>query len=229
MGASSVGTCCFEWDEIAASAPSRHERHNSIHERRILSYCIYLSICKCREIVAGAGNRRPLPARPRRSPRRRTAPPATVRPCRSARFQESPRPVISGDAGRVAEWFKAAVLKTAVGASSPWVRIPPLPPQTKDVDWEATRRRGVSQHYRSSGEPMSGRDHPAIDRLKFPDNCSAELRQNRHEGDADQGGNQAVLDCGCAALVLNKLRNGGQRWSALVRGIPMRPNCQRLL
>jgi hypothetical protein len=30
--------------------------------------------------------------------------------------------------GRVAEWFKAAVLKTAVGASPPWVRIPPLPP-----------------------------------------------------------------------------------------------------
>ncbi len=31
-------------------------------------------------------------------------------------------------AGRVAEWFKAAVLKTAVGVSLPWVRIPPLPP-----------------------------------------------------------------------------------------------------
>ena len=28
----------------------------------------------------------------------------------------------------MAEWFKAAVLKTAVGASSPWVRIPPCPP-----------------------------------------------------------------------------------------------------
>ena len=28
----------------------------------------------------------------------------------------------------VAEWFKAAVLKTAVGGSSPWVRIPPCPP-----------------------------------------------------------------------------------------------------
>jgi hypothetical protein len=28
----------------------------------------------------------------------------------------------------VAEWFKAAVLKTAVGESLPWVRIPPLPP-----------------------------------------------------------------------------------------------------
>jgi hypothetical protein len=30
--------------------------------------------------------------------------------------------------GRVAEWFKAAVLKTAAGESPPWVRIPPLPP-----------------------------------------------------------------------------------------------------
>lgn len=31
--------------------------------------------------------------------------------------------------GRVAEWLKAAVLKTAVRASVPWVRIPPLPPK----------------------------------------------------------------------------------------------------
>ena len=30
--------------------------------------------------------------------------------------------------GQVAEWFKAAVLKIAVGASLPWVRIPPCPP-----------------------------------------------------------------------------------------------------
>ena len=30
--------------------------------------------------------------------------------------------------GRVAEWFKAAVLKTAEGATLPWVRIPPAPP-----------------------------------------------------------------------------------------------------
>ena len=164
MGASGVGTCCFEWDEIAASAPSRHERHNSIHERRILSYCIYLSICKCREIVAGAGNRRPLPARPRRSPRRRTAPPATVRPCRSARFQESPRPVISGDAGRVAEWFKAAVLKTAVGASSPWVRIPPLPPNAditncfykkKIMPQKAILAASLAKTYRANGATPS--------------------------------------------------------------------------
>ena len=30
--------------------------------------------------------------------------------------------------GQVAEWFKATVLKTVVGGSSPWVRIPPFPP-----------------------------------------------------------------------------------------------------
>jgi hypothetical protein len=30
--------------------------------------------------------------------------------------------------GEVVEWFKAAVLKTAVVARSPWVRIPPSPP-----------------------------------------------------------------------------------------------------
>jgi hypothetical protein len=36
-------------------------------------------------------------------------------------------------AGRVAEWFKAAVLKTAVGGSPPWVRIPPRPPLPYDL------------------------------------------------------------------------------------------------
>src|ERR1700750_419292 len=30
--------------------------------------------------------------------------------------------------GEVVEWFKAPVLKTGVGASLPWVRIPPSPP-----------------------------------------------------------------------------------------------------
>ncbi len=33
-------------------------------------------------------------------------------------------------AGRVAEWFKALVLKTSEGVTPPWVRIPPLPPDT---------------------------------------------------------------------------------------------------
>ena len=36
--------------------------------------------------------------------------------------------------GEVAEWFKAAVLKTAVGASSPWVRIPLSPPWFADAN-----------------------------------------------------------------------------------------------
>ena len=37
------------------------------------------------------------------------------------------KPLASKD-GRVAEWFKAPVLKTGVPARVPWVRIPPLPP-----------------------------------------------------------------------------------------------------
>ena len=32
------------------------------------------------------------------------------------------------DFGSVAEWFMALVLKTSVGGTPPWVRIPPLPP-----------------------------------------------------------------------------------------------------
>lgn len=34
--------------------------------------------------------------------------------------------------GRVPEWSIGLVLKTSVGASSPWVRIPPLPPRWYD-------------------------------------------------------------------------------------------------
>jgi hypothetical protein len=34
--------------------------------------------------------------------------------------------------GGVAEWFKAAVLKTAVPETVPWVRIPPSPPTTRN-------------------------------------------------------------------------------------------------
>ena len=33
----------------------------------------------------------------------------------------------------MAEWFKAAVLKTAVGSRLPWVRIPPCPPLLRPV------------------------------------------------------------------------------------------------
>ena len=43
-------------------------------------------------------------------------------------IEASPRCCEQCPRGRVAEWFKAAVLKTAMGASPSWVRIPPLPP-----------------------------------------------------------------------------------------------------
>ena len=36
---------------------------------------------------------------------------------------------------RAAQCFLAAVLKTAVGESLPWVRIPPLPPVSADFRW----------------------------------------------------------------------------------------------
>ena len=32
--------------------------------------------------------------------------------------------------GEVAEWTMATVLKTVVAAKSPWVRIPPSPPES---------------------------------------------------------------------------------------------------
>src|SRR6185437_14968086 len=41
--------------------------------------------------------------------------------------------------GQMAEWFKAAVLKTAVGASLPWVRIPLSPPNMQ----KKPRRTGL--------------------------------------------------------------------------------------
>ena len=38
---------------------------------------------------------------------------------------------IIGFTGGVAEWLNAPVLKTDVGESLPWVRIPPPPPQNQ--------------------------------------------------------------------------------------------------
>ena len=37
--------------------------------------------------------------------------------------------------GGVAEWLNAPVLKTDVGESLPWVRIPPPPPQNPNKHW----------------------------------------------------------------------------------------------
>src|SRR5690606_21486389 len=52
---------------------------------------------------------------------------------RKARVRPRPEPAKPPPPdGRVAERFKAPVLKTGVGESLPWVRIPPLPPNTAD-------------------------------------------------------------------------------------------------
>src|SRR4051794_28196812 len=55
-------------------------------------------------------------------------------------------PIIGASDGWVAEWFKAAVLKTAVGASPPWVRIPPHPPSLTEFELQAVEsgRAGAS-------------------------------------------------------------------------------------
>ena len=43
--------------------------------------------------------------------------------------------------GRVAEWFKAPVLKTGRGATLSWVRIPPLPPIRRSLPFATIRKR----------------------------------------------------------------------------------------
>src|SRR5690606_2061410 len=49
--------------------------------------------------------------------------------------------------GEVAEWSNAAVSKTVVGASPPWVRIPPSPPSS-----DRQRAPAVRSDYLSAGE-----------------------------------------------------------------------------
>ena len=48
----------------------------------------------------------------------------------------SQKPNTQLSVGGVAEWLNAPVLKTDVGESLPWVRIPPPPPQTSNKHWE---------------------------------------------------------------------------------------------
>lgn len=90
--------------------------------------------------------------------------------------------------GRVAEWFKAPVLKTGVPARVPWVRIPPLPPKHQQnqlvssrlslqrtiertiVAWWRRKRRGeIESICRSSDEatPDPNTD-AAADLISFP-------------------------------------------------------------
>ena len=45
----------------------------------------------------------------------------------------------AGFVGGVAEWLNAPVLKTDVGESLPWVRIPPPPPLNPIIHWVMAR------------------------------------------------------------------------------------------
>ena len=47
----------------------------------------------------------------------------------------SQKPNTQCSVGGVAEWLNAPVLKTDVGESLPWVRIPPPPPQKPNKHW----------------------------------------------------------------------------------------------
>jgi hypothetical protein len=51
----------------------------------------------------------------------------------------------------VAEWFKAAVLKTAERASVPWVRIPPRPPIAAGATGGAPYRAAMSSQSSEAG------------------------------------------------------------------------------
>ena len=78
---------------------------------------------------------------------------ASARSVRSAECRSS-------TSGRVAEWFKAAVLKTAVGESPPWVRIPPRPPCTcrecvVSSSWHCGREFGPARYTRPNNQGRS--------------------------------------------------------------------------
>src|SRR3954463_6239770 len=58
---------------------------------------------------------------------------------------------IEGRPGEVAEWFKAPVLKTGVGASLPWVRIPPSPPDAERTRMSRAAAISRAEAYFDSG------------------------------------------------------------------------------
>jgi hypothetical protein len=72
----------------------------------------------------------------------------------------------------VAEWFKAAVLKTAMGASPSWVRIPPLPPgsppTTTIADAIAAGETAVTVHCQNMVAYFHHQARRSFDELKLP-------------------------------------------------------------
>jgi hypothetical protein len=100
--------------------------------------------------------------------------------------------------GRVAERFKALVLKTSVGSRPPWVRIPPLPPITDLTPAQAIREtlkkprklfdvRGLSLKVMPNGGPYWRFNYRFNGKQKtltlgtYPDVSLANARERRHE------------------------------------------------
>ena len=81
------------------------------------------------------------------------------------------------NSGRVAEWFKAAVLKTAVGASPPWVRIPPLPP---------TRSPSICLCVRAVLSPLGASPSPARHFDEPSERRALHMRRRRTIGDVPE-------------------------------------------
>ena len=78
--------------------------------------------------------------------------------------------------GEVAEWFKAPVLKTGVGASLPWVRIPPSPPCFK----KRARRQLLWQMQPPSPRPMFNRDFSSPAPLRLLWRLPGSFRRKLH-------------------------------------------------
>src|SRR5688572_23858272 len=82
--------------------------------------------------------------------------------------------------GEVAEWFKAAVLKTAVGASPPWVRIPPSPPPGGN-DHGIGRSFGAARERRPDQPLLHRSRRVAIRRLLPADGIRASFQRARRK------------------------------------------------
>ena len=62
----------------------------------------------------------------------------------------SQKPNTQLSVGGVAEWLNAPVLKTDVGESLPWVRIPPPPPYSLKLCFKSIKLEGLDHGYRRS-------------------------------------------------------------------------------
>ena len=82
------------------------------------------------------------------------APKCTTCACGSQR-------VAAGRRGQVAERLNAPVLKTGVGASPPWVRIPPCPPKPRDPCVRPLRLHFIEFRCCQSRWRRTGAAHPA--------------------------------------------------------------------